>query len=119
MFIPHSRVCIAYYSISFTEVSSIAPNHPILNQDPKEAIPMLVDTLAEEDLVIVIESLHFLEKACKASESNHGFAVYDEMVKSLPLFNALVMVTYRYSGEQFKLHGQIFTLTFCLFLPPF
>ena len=79
---------------------------------------MLVDTLAEEDLVIVIESLHFLEKACKASESNHGFAVYDEMVKSLPLFNALVMVTYRYSGEQFKLHGQIFTLTFHLFLPP-
>ena len=57
---------------------------------------MLVDTLAEEDLVIVIESLHFLEKACKASESNHGFAVYDEMVKSLPLFKALVMVTFRY-----------------------
>ena len=44
---------------------------------------MLVDTLGEEDLVIVTESLHFLEKACKSAESSHnGFAVYEEMVKS-------------------------------------
>jgi hypothetical protein len=50
--------------------------------------------------VIVIESLHFLEKACKAaSECQNGFAVYEEMVKSLPLFNALVTVTYKaYEG---------------------
>ena len=76
------------------EVSSIAPSHPILNQDPKDTIPMLVDTLKEEDLEIVTESLHFLEKACKSAESSHNcFAVYEEMVKSQSLFNALVMVT--------------------------
>ena len=42
----------------------------------------------------------FLEKACKAaSECQNGFAVYEEMVKSLPLFNALVTVTYKaYEG---------------------
>ena len=85
-----------------SDVSSIAPNHPMLNQDPKESIPMLVDTLNEDDLVIVIESLHFLEKACKAaSECQNGFAVYEEMVKSLPLFNALVTVTYKVKIKEF------------------
>ena len=75
----------------------------MLNQDPKESIPMLVDTLNEDDLVIVIESLHFLEKACKAaSECQNGFAVYEEMVKSLPLFNALVTVTYKAYEGTFK-----------------
>ena len=64
---------------------------------------MLVDTLNEDDLVIVIESLHFLEKACKAaSECQNGFAVYEEMVKSLPLFNALVTVTYKAYEGTFK-----------------
>ena len=97
--------CIHYFDILnfITDVSSIAPNHPMLNQDPKESIPMLVDTLNEDDLVIVIESLHFLEKACKAaSECQNGFAVYEEMVKSLPLFNALVTVTYKAYEGTFK-----------------
>ena len=92
-----------YPNYHISDVSSIAPNHPMLNQDPKESIPMLVDTLNEDDLVIVIESLHFLEKACKAaSECQNGFAVYEEMVKSLPLFNALVTVTYKAYEGMFK-----------------
>ena len=60
----------------------------MLTQDPSESIPQLVGTLDDEDPVVVLESLHLLEKA--VSKNNYNERFFSNMVRSQQLIVAIV-----------------------------
>lgn len=88
-----SNVLSIIYNLKlfFAEISSIASiasTHPMLTQDPSESIPQLVGTLDDEDPVVVLESLHLLERAVKKDNYNERF--FNAMVQSQDLISAIV-----------------------------